>query len=90
MVEDISPLENEHFEWPSLHETRETQEKERKHLIHRGLVKDAERSIWVDKKTHMDTRCIYRFTKRLCILAHAGSAGHREMTTTLCILAEHV
>lgn len=45
MVEDVSSLENEHFEWPSLDETRKIQEKVRKHLIYRDLVQDVERSI---------------------------------------------
>lgn len=52
MVEDISPLENEHFEWNFLDETREIQQKERKHFIHRDLVKDVERSIWVEKNAY--------------------------------------
>lgn len=50
MVEDITPLENEHFEWPSLDETREIKEKERKHVIHRDLINDAEISISVITK----------------------------------------
>ena len=91
MVENISPLENQDFEGPTLDETGDIQERELPKRMNRDLTNDVERLIWVDKRNRIWIPvAAISLQKRLCVLAHAGSAGHRGMDTTLLILSKHV
>nr|CCA22183.1 AlNc14C147G7406 [Albugo laibachii Nc14] len=91
VIDIISPPENDEFDWPSLEETRKVQEEELKKHNHYNFIKDEESLLWVDgvRRIWIPDDAI-NLQPRLCVVAHAGPAGHRGFLTTLARLSRHV
>ncbi len=86
-IDRISPLQEEDFKWPSFAEISEAQNLYK--LNNEGFKMDLKTKCWKDGKGRMvipetanDLKC------RLCVIAHAGSAGHRGMNATVSSLKD--
>ena len=91
IVTNVSPLEKTDFEWPSLEETRAIQEKTLVGQAATNYTKDAVNLVWVDtqERTWIPDHAV-DLPQRLCVIAHAGVAGHCGIGTTYEILAANV
>nr|CCA27099.1 transposon protein putative [Albugo laibachii Nc14] len=88
----MSSLETTDFEWPSVKETREIQERALA-VLHKApnYTKDAVKLVWVDAqgRTWIPDSAV-DLQQRLCVIAHAGAEGHLGDATTYDILAKNV
>ena len=87
VVDQVSPLQDPEFVWPSWDEIASSQAE---HLVgHEGLERDSVSGCWKDRKDRVVIPDqALEIKKRLCIVSHAGAAGHRGMNATLKTLQE--
>lgn len=91
VVENISPLQRDGFEWPALDDTRGIQQREIGTTCHPNLIMDKQRLLWTDQSGRIwipDSGITLQ--KRLCVVADVGPAGHREIDTTSDILPKYM
>jgi transposase InsO family protein len=80
-----APLKEEDFEWPSLEEIAQVQGKDKEPT--EELVRDSVSKCLVTKsgKIWIPNEAV-ELKQRLCVIAHAGLAGHRGINTTVKVL----
>ena len=81
----VAPLKDEDFKWPSFQEIAEVQ---KQHLVKTdGFIQDPETKCWKTKsgKVWLPEEAV-DLKQRLCVVAHAGLAGHRGINTTVTAL----
>ncbi|KAE8982236.1 hypothetical protein PR001_g23792 [Phytophthora rubi] len=87
VVPQLSPLEDEAFEWPTIDEIRNAQQQQQQ-TRPEGVSWSEERSCFVadGDRVWIPENC--DISQRICVVAHAGRSGHRgERTTTASVAA---
>jgi hypothetical protein len=81
----IRPLQNQQFEWPTIKEITDMQERSRQIpdkavKVEDGMRVTEESQIWIPTK---------ELQLRICVIAHSGCAGHRGVEPTTEAIAKN-